>query len=54
MRREEVLRGLGWERRREGPARGYSATWCGGQLDIAPAHAAIAEDWIAAYRKYYD
>ena len=27
---------------------------CNGQLDIAAAQQAIAADWIAAYRKYYE
>jgi hypothetical protein len=27
---------------------------CAGQLDIGAAQEAIAQDWIAAYQKYYD
>ena len=27
---------------------------CKGQLDISMAHEAIANDWIAAYHKYYE
>jgi len=27
---------------------------CNGQVDIATAQQAIATDWIAAYRKYYE
>jgi hypothetical protein len=27
---------------------------CGGQLDLATGQEAIAKDWIAAYRKYYE